>query len=166
MSTIQQQLQMYNALETVLRQAAEAQQPMALADIWEVSSIREAAPKMTHVRDKLKVLQHHNLVTRVGVAASQSGNKMARVGYMWANADKTVEQEIKFRASTTREGHGCPPRPQRMQAVAAPVPDTSGLDIYFEGCVIHGGRNVELSVSDVKMIVSKNAEGKLIIKIE
>lgn len=173
MSTIQQQMQMYHALETVLRGAADAKQPLTLGDIWEVASIREAAPKQTHVRDKIKVLLYHKLVTKVSVAASQSGNKMSRVGYMWANDAKSVEGEITFRnsasAAVARET-GWPDvgllRQNPVRAAMQSDKSPPGVDIFFDGCTIHGGANLELFLSDVKCTVSRSMTGKVIIKIE
>jgi hypothetical protein len=148
MSTIQQQMQVYHALEVVLRTAADTQQPLTLRDIWEVASIKDVARKETQIRDKLKVLLAHKLVTKVTVAQSASGSKMSRIGYMWANLDKSADDELNYRNSATGAMARKKPEPP-------PVP-SQDVEIEFNGMVVYAGRNVEMFISDVKCVVDKN----------
>jgi hypothetical protein len=169
MSTIQEQMKMYHALEVSLRNAADTKQPMTLGDLWDVAAIKETAPKMTHVRDKLKVLLKHKLVAKLPVAESLSGNRMSRVGYMWAQPDKTVEEEIKFRHSATlKSGSPGPVWPvidRRMPVVTAASP-SEDVEIEFNGFIVHARRGVEMYIADVKCNVDKNPEtGRVRIKI-
>ena len=169
MSTIQQQMKMYHTLETVLRGAAEAKQPLTLGDMWDMADVKESAPKITHVRDKLKVLIHHKLVSKVPVAQSLSGNRMSRVGYMWTQPDKTVEQEITFRGSPGVKGEKTTaiwPLVERRMPPVTPESPTEEVLIEFNGFIVHAGRGVDMYIADVKCNVDKNPEtGRVRIKI-
>lgn len=81
---------LYHVVETVLRDAGK--RPLTLRDIWEKPDVKVLAPKEHTVRDRLRSLVDHRLVLRHTVGESDTGSKQSRIGYTWANLDKTVEE--------------------------------------------------------------------------
>lgn len=161
MSTIQQQMQMYHVIEEVLKASVY---PMSLGDICESAAVRELTDKHTFVRDKLKVLVRHNLVSKVPISQSATGNNMVRTGYIWAADDRGVE-EIKHRErGPYKKAEG---KEVIVPSVTIPAKDSpSVMEVELNGVVVYVGANVEMYISDVKCTIDKNpSTGVLRIKI-
>lgn len=90
MSTIQEQMMLYHVIETVLREAGK--RTLTLRDIWEKPDVKVLTPKEHTLRDRLRTLVDRKLVIRHEVSESDSGSKQSRIGYTWANLDKSVEE--------------------------------------------------------------------------
>lgn len=161
MSTIQNQMQLYHAIETALRDAAEHNHPMTLQDVYDRADVAAAARNKAQVRDKIAVLVNHKLVTKVSVAQGQSGNKMERVAYLWAQMDKHVEDELNSRAVNAgvvggiAKHHKAPPEP------------SENVEVEINGMVVYAGKGVEMYIQNVMCVVDKNpASGLVRIKIK
>jgi hypothetical protein len=161
MSTIQDQFLVYHRLESILRDAALNQQPVSVQDLWENPGIRERVNKLHNIRDKIKVLSDHRLITKVSVPQSQGGDRRVRVAYMWADTDKHADDELRKplpredKASTqVRSVQSTPAKPPSSQ------PSRSTLDVEIEvnGLRVFAGTNVEMFVQDVKCVVDKNPD--------
>jgi hypothetical protein len=161
MSTIQEQMLMYHTIESILKEAAQAQQPVTLRDVWEKPEIRQLFKKEHQVRDKIGVLVSHKLVTKVTVAQSQSGDRRHKVAYMWADLDRTADAELNYRQAASGASSRVTAPAGRAIEARKPVPaPTPSLDVEVEvnGLTVFAGRNVELFVDNVKCVVDKNPE--------
>lgn len=150
MSTIQSQMQLYHAIEMALRDATEHSHPMTLQDVFDRADVAAAAKNKAQVRDKLAVLVNHKLVTKVSVAQGQSGNKMERVAYLWAQMDKHVEDELNARAVNAGVAGGTAKHNKQ------PEEPSENVEVEINGMVVYAGKNVEMYIQNVKMIVDKN----------
>lgn len=154
MSTIQEQMLMYHAIEDVLRVAATQQHPLALRDIWEKAEVRGAISKETMVRDKINVLVKRGLVTKVTIAQGESGDKRSRVGYMWADMDRHADDELDYKHAAA----GAQGAYKRHLAVPHVNEPTDDVEIEVNGMIVYAGKGVELHINNVVCVVDKNPD--------
>jgi hypothetical protein len=90
--SINKQMELYHKIEQVLREAAKTKHAMTIRDIFEVPAIREVAKNELQVRDKVRNLHEHQLLTRVTVPMdAAAGDKRNKVGYYWRHENKTAD---------------------------------------------------------------------------
>jgi hypothetical protein len=89
--TISHHMLVYNKIEEVLREASAARNPTTVRDIFESPAVQAVAKNEAEVRNKVNNLEQAALLTKSTVAESQTGEKRARIGYLWRQANRTVE---------------------------------------------------------------------------
>lgn len=88
--SINRQMALYSAIEMVLREAAKTKHAMTVHDVFEAPAVQALAKNELQVRDKIKNLHEHSLLTKVTVPSSEAGDKRNRIGYYWRDENKTA----------------------------------------------------------------------------
>lgn len=70
--SINKQMELYHKIEQVLREAAKTKHAMTIADIFEAPIVNAVAKTEVQVRDKVRNLHEHGLLTRITVPASEA----------------------------------------------------------------------------------------------
>jgi hypothetical protein len=140
-------------MEEVLKEAARTQSPATIRDVWENPAVKEVAKNEIQIRDKLRTLHENNLIVKVTVPSSQTGDKKYRVGFYWRDMDKTSMDLASLRPRTPAPAY-IPP----AQEVDATQPVKHPVKV---------SREIELVVDGLTVIVGKNQQtGRLRIVIE
>lgn len=151
MSTIQTQMHLYHAIETALRDGTERKHPLTLQDLYDRADVAASSKSKAQVRDKLTALMQHKLITKVTIAEGQSGNKRERVGYLWAQMDKHVEDEINVRAVASGASSG-----SHSRVAKEPEKPSENVEVELNGMTVYAGKGVEMFIQNVVCVVDKN----------
>lgn len=130
MSTIQDQMQLFHALEVALRRVAEEKSPMTIRDLHDIPAVKQVSRGELQVRDKVKTLLDKGLLTKVTVAESQAGDKRGRIGFYWRDPEKTSDL-VKVRNG------------KKHETVPVPVPTDKNIELVINGMTIVVGKNPE-----------------------
>lgn len=89
-NAMQTTLRLHSHVEVALKEAAAAQQPISVRDMFQKPDVHAVAKSEQQVRDLMKSFALNKLALQLPVVDA-SGDKRARVGFMWNGALSETE---------------------------------------------------------------------------